>query len=283
MSDIIYTSPASSGTTINPTNNYIPKRSNATTFVDSVLRTASNNNDDLGTFVGGIYNGFLLDFINRSYQFGAVSNDNLTKLVINDSAQFIGTYNLNEPKGLYIEYPSQRYYLGDWNYYDNGTSIVINDATQNIYTTKNNVVDGLNLDFAGNNYMIGDNNNNYLQINATNQTALINLAGVTYFLIDIPNSNINIGDAGTPSWIELNSFNKTLKLGDINSTGNATQINVDESSNSIQLRANSGGVINLDYTAIAFNGPTSPTASGPADHLEVNVNGTPYKIQLLNP
>ena len=38
MSDIIYTPPSSAGTTINPTNKFIPVRSNATTFIDSCLK-----------------------------------------------------------------------------------------------------------------------------------------------------------------------------------------------------------------------------------------------------
>ena len=62
MSDIIYTPPASGGggTTINPTDNFIPVRSNATTFIDSVLENGSNY---LYSNYGG-FTGLGLDFLN---------------------------------------------------------------------------------------------------------------------------------------------------------------------------------------------------------------------------
>jgi hypothetical protein len=69
MSDIIYTPPASSGggTTINPTNNFIPVRSNATTFIDSVLENGSD-------YLKSIYStndiGLFLDFANSIFEFG---------------------------------------------------------------------------------------------------------------------------------------------------------------------------------------------------------------------
>lgn len=213
MSDIIYTPPAASGgTTINPTNNFIPKRSNATTFVDSVLRTTGNNNNDLGTFVGGNYNGFYLDFTNRAYQFGNVNANNQTKLVINDGAQFIATANLNELKGLYFEYTTQRYYLGDWNNYNQGTSIAIDDATQNIYTLNNGIAIGLNLDFLNNTYSFGISGSSNFYIDANNQYAQITLASIQYMALDQLNGIYSFGDYAGGMGLEWDNGNNEFVL-----------------------------------------------------------------------
>lgn len=277
MSDIIYTPPASGGggTTINPTNNFIPKRSNATTFVDSVLENGSNY---LYSNYGG-YTGLGLDFANF------------------------------------------KSYLGDWNNLINGTTLVIDDQTSNIYTKYNASAIGISLNFISNIYTFGDTGANRLYIDGNNQYTQIWLGGFQYLLLDalnqvgsfldyangtgfeingiakyfnliISNSNVlNADYAGTgnliigtnQAQIKCGTSTSITTLGDINAFGNNTIINIDDTNNEIYLKARVGNGIFLDYSTLKLQGPTSPTSSGPADHLEVEVNGNPYKIQLLNP
>ena len=100
MSDIIYTPPASNGggTTINPTNNYIPVRDNATTFVDSLIFNDNSNN-------------LLQSFINAG-QFGFYLNGTTNQYII-------GQY--NNVAGLFIDLQNQIYSLGD---IDNNTNYI---------------------------------------------------------------------------------------------------------------------------------------------------------------
>lgn len=88
MSDIIYTPPASGGgTTINPTNNVIPVRSNATTFIDSLL---FSNTSNLKSVYSGNDIGLKLDFGNKEYFLGDLSGyNNTTRLYIDDGNKFL--------------------------------------------------------------------------------------------------------------------------------------------------------------------------------------------------
>lgn len=259
MSDIIYTPPASSGgTTINPTNNRIPKRQNATTFADSVLENGTNY---LYSNYGG-YTGLGLDFAN-----------------------FVS-------------------YLGDWNNLINGTSFVVNDATQTIYTLNNGVNNGLIFDFNLSTYRLGDigtnstliidSNNQYLQllINSNqyffaDNTTLTTKTGAIYTLTT-DNSGIYTDSGGTIKGFKTDFTTQITQLGDFNGTNFNNYITIDDSQGLITLNSSGSGLgpvkgLELNYSRIYFNGPTQPTASGPADHLEVVVNGTTYLIQLLNP
>jgi len=75
------------GTTINPTNNFIPVRSNATTFIDSVLQNGSD-------YLKSIYStndiGLFLDFANNVYSLGDYNGLNLnTSMFIDDNNKLI--------------------------------------------------------------------------------------------------------------------------------------------------------------------------------------------------
>ena len=112
MSDIIYTPPASGGggTTINPTNNFIPKRSNATTFVDSVLENGSNY---LYSNYGG-FTGLGLDFLNFVSYLGDWNNlINGTTLVVNDATGNIYTKYNGTVIGLDLKFTNLEYKFGD--------------------------------------------------------------------------------------------------------------------------------------------------------------------------
>lgn len=277
MSDIIYTPPASSGggTTINPTNNFIPKRQNATTFIDSVLENGSNY---LYANYGG-YTGLGLDFANREA------------------------------------------FLGDWNNLINGTALVLSDINQTIYTINNGFAKGINLDFNLLRYNFGDLSTNYLEIDSINTlcnlivnstswlfidgTALVGTFGFSQnqVQIDANTRSVFIGDpdfngnwGATLICEDNNGQIKTKKsssnncgllldfqynfyvLGDYDSNNNGTQIQVDDTSKQIYILNNSGY---FDFADPAFLSGSAGGSSG--DHLIVYVNGTQYKIALLNP
>ena len=152
MSDIIYTPPASSGgTTINPTNNVIPVRSNATTFVDSYL---FSNATQLKSVTNGDGKGIILDFLNDRYSLGDpdivnfgsyITVDNLnsvinlnggdgfnTRVYIDDTNRFIKTTYTGNDIGLQLDFNNLAYSFGDFNVVNNGTRLIIDDNSLKI-------------------------------------------------------------------------------------------------------------------------------------------------------
>lgn len=126
MSDIIYTPPASGGggTTINPTNNFIPKRSNATTFIDSVLE---NGSDYLYSNYGG-FTGLGLDFANFTSYLGDWNNlINGTTLVVNDQTNEIYTKFNGLVNGLALNFLANSYVFGS---IGTGTLLVLDSNNQ---------------------------------------------------------------------------------------------------------------------------------------------------------
>jgi hypothetical protein len=241
MSDIIYTPPASigGGTTINPTNNRIPKRQNATTFIDSVLENGTNY---LYSNYGG-YTGLGLDFAN-----------------------FVS-------------------YLGDWNNLINGTSFVVNDATQTIYTLINGVNNGFNLDFNLALYRFGDiGTNSTLIIDGNNQYLQLLIGSNQYFFADnttqstktgssytltTNNTGVYTDQSGTLFGLKADFVNKISAIGDYNLAYNSYFLSIDDTNGTLDING-----ANLQ----------SNTASGNSgEHLVIVLNGTTYKIQLLNP
>jgi len=139
MSDIIYTPPASSGggTTINPTNTYIPVRTNATTFADSVLQCVPN------TFVSSVRSGIGLGFAvsftattSETYigdfnnlidsKFIRVQNDTTTSRIYSSNA------------GFYLDFNSKTYSFGDYNGTNNNNKLIISDSSNYIASFTNN-------------------------------------------------------------------------------------------------------------------------------------------------
>lgn len=188
MSDIIYTPPATGGgggTTINPTNNVIPVRSNATTFVDSYL---INTPFELYTNYGGLAIGLDINFLGKICYLGDYGNEyNNTLLATDFQNDIIFTQYFGNQIGLKLDFAGKIYNLGDFDVVFNGNALIINDANENIYTINQGQQKGLNLDFAGNIYNLGDYqgfiSNTYLSIDVSNQTVLLS-TNTTTFLID---------------------------------------------------------------------------------------------------
>ena len=175
MSDIIYTPPASGGggTTINPTDNFIPVRLNATTFVDSNIFNQVGN--FLGTYFLGNGAGFYLDYSNGLYQFGDYSIANQgTLLNVDDTNQVIITQNQGNDIGLNLDFLNNQFSLGDYNVLANGISLTIDDNNQFIISRDAGNDIGIFIDFANTSYYFGDfngiNNSTYIFIKDGIQT-----------------------------------------------------------------------------------------------------------------
>jgi hypothetical protein len=163
MSDIIYTPPASSGsgTTINPTNEFIPVRSNATTFIDSNI---TNIQDDyILTLVGSNLsnsNGLKIDFTNVNANLGdflgIYNGTNFKVDYLNDN--IITQWSGNDI-GLRLDFANNVYFLGDFNGV-NGTnsSFSVDNNNGIIYTQGYATENGILLDFSTNQYFLGDYN-----------------------------------------------------------------------------------------------------------------------------
>lgn len=323
MSDIIYTPPASGGGGQNPTTNYIPLNNGTSNFVDSSIYNDLGGNYLQTEFnsVFGLYladNGsnsyaFLGDFnynLNGAYIFvndtsrlidiNAGDNYNATSLILDDINQIIRTRTAGNDIGLRLDFNNKYFALGDYNVNANGTSLIVDDVQTIIKTMFQGTDIGLNFSFPTRLFSFGDFNGyygfqNYLQIDSSNNFAIIQNGNGNLYLGDYlgiyNNTTLNISDLnklikttsnGNNIGLKLDFPNDLYFLGDYNGTINGTYILNDDNLKICQLNSN-GGTVRFDYGSIELNGPTSPTASGPADHLEVIVNGNHYKIQLLNP
>jgi len=190
------------------------------------------------------------------------------------------------------------------------SNIKITTATQKIETYFGAVLKGFSLDFGNDIYSIGgeeyridlDIASEFIQTYTNsvkfgcklgkdkaelgdyeNQTILLELDKLTNTLQTYASSSKQ----------GIKIFNRNVKIGDYDSVFNSTQININDSSQNIFLLANSGITIGnnnltgliFGATSVRFNGTNlaSATAGGASgNHLIINLNGTNYKIALLN-
>lgn len=192
MSDIIYTPPASSGggTTINPTNDFIPVRSNATTFIDSVLFNDANVLQTNNNF------GFYCSFTNRVFSIGDFNEgNNATYLSINDNNQLIKTINQANDIGLKLDFANNEYFFGDYNNITNGAVLICSVINQTIFTrTSVGNPLGIKTDFLNNQFALGDfdgiNNSTFVNVSDTaKQIRLYTSGGEIGFDCDLLNFN----------------------------------------------------------------------------------------------
>lgn len=227
MSDIIYTPPASSGgTTINPTNNFIPVRSNATTFVDSCLWQV--NADALRTVFEGTVNGLNIDHSNRQYALGQFALQNETFISVDDINRTIITYSQGTAYGFAIDRANAQMSFGD-----GGNNIFINSNGQYIEFQVNGgvpyaLIDGYNnVGSYGGSYCafrynvgsylcsIGDylfsNNNNYIAIDDNNQMTTFRTENLYFYGTGLQ-SNTSSGNSGEHLVIVLNGTQYKIAL-----------------------------------------------------------------------
>jgi hypothetical protein len=286
MSEIVYTGPTATGTTINPTNTFLPYRTNATTFADSCLKQTSatqlqsifggnnngiNINTSSGTYqfgiltgitnylslgtggVAAIYqgsvNGFNINHLATNYSFGRLTGGNLTSFFISDSGRTISFKSAGIDEGFSANFITRQFYFGQINS-SNRTLLFISDTSQTILTNNNGLVNGLRFDFGGlRTYLFG-------QITGSNRTQL---------LIDDANQTISTSRNGSKTGISIDT--NIVTIGSL-TLGNQLGLGTNDSS-----------------ASFVFNGTniTSAGAGGNAGHLKILINGTPYRIAYQNP
>jgi hypothetical protein len=286
MSDIIYTPPASGGgTTINPTNSFIPVRSNATTFIDSnivnVVDTYLNANvggyglfldTNIGEYILGYADaGFKIENYNTNFYMGDYGfSSSGTYIVVQNSNELITTYNQGNEVGLKLDFTNKLYQLGDFNGTSNITYIVVDDGGEFFVTFNQGNDVGLLLDFGKRRYYLGDFSN---YINGTTLEIRED--------VDTIITRNNFGSQG----ISLDLGTLFYKFGDYDALVNNTHIAVKDSSQEINLFTN-GGSIFFSADSLIFDGAglQSNTAGGNSgEHLVITLNGSQYKIKLENP
>jgi hypothetical protein len=237
MSDIIYTPPASGGgggTTINPTNNVLPVRSNATTFVDSFIFNDNSINvayssPNLGIDIYGWYVDLATGYTILG-DYGGIF-DQLNFWVDSNTSSIYSRKNGNEI-GLKLDFTQQLYSFGDFNSVSSGVSFYIDEANSTIYTQHSGQQEGLFFDFVNDYFSIGDFGN-------TNNG--------TYLKIDDDNLNINTFYAGNNIGLNLVFANSYYQLGDFGNLVNYNYLIIDDLNNSIFLGNGKGDQSGLKY------------------------------------
>jgi hypothetical protein len=312
MSDIIFTPPASSGgTTINPTNNFIPKRSNATTFVDSVLENGSNY---LYSNYGG-FTGLGLDFLNFVSYLGDWNNlINGTTLVVNDATSNIFTKYNGFVQGINLNFTNNDYLFGNISngfFYVNANNQY---AEINVGGVQYLSLDKINasatfFDYANGNGLefIAPNKTFFLKVGSsnvisanygtsgnldigTNQAKIIcetansfvrigdvdAIGNGTIFSVDDSNKQIVTFTGGTDNGISIDFASSRYYFGDFNGLNNSTHLFIGDSGQTIYFYTE-----NLHFNGALLQSNSSSGNSG--EHLVITLNGNQYKIKLENP
>jgi hypothetical protein len=264
------------GTTINPTDDYIPVRSNATTFVDSLLFSTTTI---LKSVFSGFDRGLYFDYLNNLFFYGTtssgmtyVNNANQEVSLLSNSqiyANLDGVNNVGYFGGagarLNFDGNSNKCNIGDGNGNFNGTYVEVDDLIGLIKTNPT----GLKLDIANREYYLGDFNN---------------ISNGTSIKIDDFGKTIAIFQGGNDNGLVVNLQSFRFSFGDYINSNNNTYLYIDDTAKLIQLYTN-GGQVDTNADLLTFNGAlTSSSAGGNSgQHLKVTINGNPYKINLLNP
>lgn len=222
-------------------------------------------------------------------------NYNNTCLVVNDNLQNIKTTFQNNDIGLYIDFNNINCALGDYNANVNGTSFIVDDSHHTIFTQYNSNFLGLSFDFNARLLNFGDfigyyGPQNYLQFDGLNNFAILqNGNGNLYLgdylgshngtLLTINDSNqiINTRNGAGNQGILLDFISSIYYLGDYAGLSNNTQIIINNGSKDIMLKAENS----LQFEGAGLQSASASGNSG--EHLVIYLNGTQYKIQLLNP
>lgn len=218
-----------------------------------------------------------------------------TCLVVNDNLQNIKTTFQNNDIGLYIDFNSIYCALGDYNANVNGTSFFVDDSHNTIFTQYNSNSLGLSFDFFARLLNFGDfvgyyGAQNYLQFDGNNNYAILQNGNGKLYLGDYLGSyngtlltindlgqRIKTGNGAGDQGIFLDFISSVYYLGDYAGLTNNTQIVINNGLKDIMLKAENS----LHFEGGGLQSASSSGNSG--EHLVIYLNGTQYKIQLLNP
>lgn len=188
-----------------------------------------------------------------------------TKFEIDRNANILQTLFNNVGIGLSVNFDDSIFSLGDFNQIYNGTALKIDDVSQYIKTFNGSNGEGLKLDFQNMVYAIGDYdysvNGSYLEVDDTNIS------------LNFYNNTVSNG--------LLVDFNKKwFKIGDWNNQYNNSHFYIDDPNSKITWFTKQKPY----FDDLGTGNMLSNSSSGNSgQHLIININGTTYKIQLLNP
>lgn len=220
-----------------------------------------NGNSILYTINGLLQTtGLNFDFIAQSFLFGDLINNNFIDFnnsgigyVILNAQNNFSIKNSNVENGLKIDFTNFSYSIGDFNFANNGISIFINDDANYISANYQQTEGGFKLDFINNQYKFG---------NFTNGANLFIDGSSTFLRAD---DDIYVFSYGVGGFYAGGGL---AKIGDVNFFQNNTQFGVDDA----------------NRTLIGSQNLTTVNAGGNSGlHLKINIDGTNYVIQLLNP
>jgi hypothetical protein len=278
--------------------------------VAQVIEMAGNN----FSFQDGFLNAIQF-FPDGDFQFGKSGDTKFIFTIVPGASQFY----LQEPAGtnhLNIDCGTKFYQFGDFLGQGNGNSLQMSDNTELIEFTNKGFVNGIKLDFALQAYYFGRlnvgtekgmlideaNNQIYFLDNGNIQGLLLDFSSTTYrfggidssvnpdlFLnVNQNNGNIFVQYSGNDNGFLCDfSANKRFALGDYQGVFNSTHINIDDSSNIIQLlNSTSAGYIEFQANSFRIQGANLQTgsSSGPSGQfLIIDLNGATFHIPLDNP
>jgi hypothetical protein len=286
MSEIRYITPTtSSSTTINPTNLFLPYRSNATTFLDSCLKQTSAN--QLQTIFAGINNGFSLQNATNTFLFGYISGGTNCFLEVNGTSRIIRYNDVGSPNGVNVNFAGNIYQFGKLT----GTTTFLSISAGNLTCNYNGLGQGLSFAFATKLYQFG------------------HLSGgtTTKLVVDDLGQQMNGEHSGTAKGMLLSFSSRVYTFGEI-TTNNRNNLVINDNLQQIftqRAGAKTGLSIDTNLCTIGsltignqlgigtndssasfvFNGTniTTAGAGGNAGHIKILINGTPYRIAYQNP
>jgi hypothetical protein len=192
----------------------------------------------------------------------ATSNFVDSNLFNNKDATILTKLSNGDNIGLYVNFNTSNFWLGDYDNLTNGLYFSVDNFQGAINTVLSYNKIGLGLDFINNNYSLGD---------------FVSVSTGIYLNVNPTIKKVNVFDGINSNGLEIDFTNTTYAIGDYAYLNLGTAIVINDNSKSIDLQTE--GYVN--FKGGNFLSPNSGGSSG--DHLIISVNGTQYKIQLLNP
>lgn len=287
MSEIRYIPPTTStpGTTINPTNLFVPYRSNATTFLDSCLKQTSAT--QLQTIFSGQINGFDLQSSTNQYKFGLITAGTDCFLLVNGTSRIAQFNDVGSENGLKLNFSGNIYQFGKLQ----GTTTYYNVLAGQINCVYNSFIQGFLFSFGTKLYQFG-------QLSGGTTTKLV---------IDDIGQVLNGEHGGSAKGMLLSFASRVYTFGEI-TTNNRNNLVINDNLQQIfTQRSGSKTGLSIDTNictigsltlgnqlaigtndssaSFVFNGTniTTAGAGGNAGHIKILINGTPYRIAYQNP
>lgn len=257
-------------------------------------------NNIINTAYQATSNGLIIDYGTQLYQLGD-PNNTTNYIEVNASTAQVNTYANNNTVGLkqgVNVFGTAGTTIGFWGV-ANSYEFVVSPTRSTFSYNGTTTVNGLDINFSTDEYYFGnlstlgtrfyiDNGSGYIfAYNNASQTGL-RLAFNGYYSLGSTNNNmLFIDDILNEVKYNLNGINYAFYsntaqtiIGDWDGQQQATRIVVDDQNTEITLYTSGGFTLNDNGSGTLISGSASGNSG---DHLVITINGTPYKINLLNP